>query len=283
MGRLRQVAGLCAAGNPPGNEDLCVVNERLAFVLDGATGLGEPLLAGVSSDARWFVARFAERLQLRWQEAPVVLSALQRALADVTLEWQRLCDKPVAVHRLPSAGLALVALEGDELVMLRLGDCEVYCLEVSGARRVFPDSPLLAYDQRAIEAVAQRRRQGQSFAEALEGVRPMLVAHRERLNTPEGYSALSVARAEQMVPEIGRVKASDVSRVLLTSDGFSAAWQGYGLEAPPGWIADAGINERLGQLLAQLRALEDADPEGDRFVRLKRHDDATGVVVDVLP
>ncbi|GAA3901872.1 hypothetical protein GCM10022228_10780 [Halomonas cibimaris] len=39
MARFQQVAGLCVPGNPPGNEDLIVVNERLAFALDGATGL----------------------------------------------------------------------------------------------------------------------------------------------------------------------------------------------------------------------------------------------------
>ncbi|GAA3899019.1 hypothetical protein GCM10022228_06940 [Halomonas cibimaris] len=237
----------------------------------------------VASDARWFVERFSELLQLKWQNEPVVLAALQHALAGVTREWHIHCNQPVAAHRLPSAGLALVALEGEELVMLRLGDCEVYSLDDCGAKRVFPDSPLLAFDQRAIAAVTERRGQGQPFAEAVGAIHPMLVSHRERLNTPQGYSALSVARIDQMVPEVRRVKACDVSRVLLTSDGFSAAWQGYGLEDPAHWLADERIDERLDDTLRQLRLLEADDPEGDRFPRLKPHDDATAVALDILP
>lgn len=283
MARLQHVGGLCAAGNPPGNEDLAVATEQLVCVLDGATGLGEPLLPGVSSDAQWFVEYFAERLFLSWQTEPVVLLAVRVALEEVLMEWQRLCQQTVAAHRLPSAGLALVALEGDDLVVLRLGDCEVYSSGRYGTRRVFPDSPLLRFDQQVIEAVAGLRRLGKSFAEALDSIRPMLVSNRQKLNTPQGYSALSVVRAEQMVPEVQRIKACNVNRVLLTSDGFSAAWQGYGLEHPACWISDERIDEQMADILQKLRAIEAYDPEGDRFARLKPHDDATAVVLNVLP
>lgn len=274
------LARLCDAGSPPKNEDLYHIGEDLAFVLDGATGLGSSWLTDQSSDASWFVERLAHHLQQVWCETHRVENTLRVALTRVAEAWYARVPDDLPVEQLPSAAMVLVAREADELVMLRLGDCELYLTTEQGVERVFDDSPLQKLDRRVIDAVMDLRQRGHSLEDALRVVHPMLVAHRTLMNTPEGYSALSVARWEQIRPEIKRVEAGSVRRILLASDGFAAAWQAYGLDSPDALLGSRAAQDTLEVLLRRLRELERVDAEGDRFPRLKCHDDATAVLLE---
>ena len=288
--RLRCLAQLCDSGNPSGNEDGFCIDETYALVLDGATGLGDSVLNGSASDASWFVERFANCLAQARRKEHATLAALRQALEAVAQAWRDQVKKDLPMYRLPSAGMVLVALEGDELVMVRLGDCELFAQYVPGQyesdfeiSRVFSNSPLHDLDRHALQAVTALRDSGYLLSEALREIRPMLQAHRDQLNTPSGYAALSVARLEQMVPDVKRVPVNTVKRLLLVSDGFSAAWQLYGLDSPARWLATETPQATLNDLLYRLRETERQDPEGQHFPRFKCHDDATAVLLEITP
>lgn len=275
--RLRQVAQLADPGGEPPGEDLTWSGADLAFVMDGATGLGPALVDGATSDARWFVDAVAEHLRDRWSRTRQAVTAVRAALVDTVADWPGPRDLPA--HRLPSAGLALVALEGDEVVFVRVGDCEAFVTTPGGVRPVFAHSALHELDERALRALVDHRASGAARGEALASVRPLLVAHRELLNTPQGYPALSVTRVDGMVPQVRRFPAQVVGRVLLATDGFTCAWRSYGLPGPADWLDRAPT--AAAETLAGLRAAEHDDLDGERFARFKPHDDATALVVDL--
>lgn len=292
--RLSQVAAVCEPGDAHPCEDTLWAGGDLAFVMDGASAMATPLLDAVTGDAAWFVATVTERLRHRWAESTSVTSALRDALADTAQTWSRLtgaapshdppahdAPPPLLPHRLPSAGLALVAIEHDDLVLLRVGDCELHVVTDDGTQRVFDDPPLRRLDERALERMAEYRDAGLSRDGALAAIRPMLIAHRDLLNDPAGYPALSVTRLDGLVPEVRRLPAHAVRRVLLTTDGFSCSWQSYALEEPSRWLPGAGIDARVAEVLRRLRGIEEEDRDGLRHPRFARHDDATALVVDL--
>lgn len=275
--RLSRVTHVADPGAAPPGEDLAWSGEDLALVMDGATGLGPSLVDGATSDARWFVDTVAEHVRRRWSRTHEIVTAVRAALVDTAAEWPGPRDLPA--HRLPSAGLALVALEGDEVVFVRVGDCEAFVRTPDGVLPVFSGSPLHELDEEALRVLVDHRASGATPGEALALVRPLLIANRELLNTPEGYPALSLTRVERMVPQVRRFPARVVERVLLATDGFTCAWRSYGLPGPVDWLDRA--SSAVADTLRALRVAEDADPDGDLFARFKPHDDATALVVDL--
>ena len=65
-------------------------------------------------------------------------------------------------------------------------------------------------------------------------------------------------------------------RALLVSDGFEAAIDDYALYDGAALMAAAGDLEAV---LAEVRAVENDDPDLTRFPRFKRSDDATAMLV----
>jgi len=100
------------------------------------------------------------------------------------------------------------------------------------------------------------------------------------VNSPDGdwLFAPDIACADHA--REARVTALADSPILLASDGFLALATDYGrysLEA----LFDAAVKRGLAVLGEELRAVEAADPEGLRYPRFKRSDDATALLLAV--
>jgi len=280
---LRGIASLSDAGQAACNEDAFYIGPDLAFVLDGATGLGEPLMPGEGSDASWFVSRLSDLLCDVWSTHLTLDDALGDALKKVSAEWRANVSPSLPGYQLPSAAMAIVAQEADELVLARLGDCELYVNDGVDTWRVFGDNALRRLDERAIDRLKLLQRQGKPPEEALQAIKPMLMQHRAQMNAAHGYSALSVVGLERIKPEVQRFKRSSIKRVLLTSDGFSVAWQAYGFDAPESWLMREEPAAQLAFVLQRLRECETLDADTVRFPRFKCHDDATAAIIDIVP
>lgn len=276
--------GVCApAVSPERNEDLVYCDTRMALVLDGATGLGEPLLAGEGSDARWLVHAFTQQLREVLGQCTSVLGALEQVVSDVTMQfWQRIGRRDALPgHRLPSAGMAMAALEGETLVLARLGDCSLHTLASGAVQSPFPPSPLEALDRRAIEALRHHLNAGLSYDEARVSIKERLQAHRNAMNMPGGYSALSVDSRCLANLEVIRLPLDEApERLLLASDGFAAAYEHYGLCTPEDILH--GKAERLSTLVERIRYLEEEDESLTRYPRLKPHDDASALLFSIV-
>src|SRR3954471_11942514 len=109
--RLRVVEHLSVPGTPGRtNEDVAGFSSTAAWVLDGATGLGDSPLLAEDSDAAWLARAFDARLRAEADHAdrslPELLSVL---ISDVRVEFAaKARRRPAGRHEEPSAGMAMV-------------------------------------------------------------------------------------------------------------------------------------------------------------------------------
>ena len=278
------IDAITAPGNPAkANDDAWMAAPTLAAVIDGATSLNDPIMPG-TSDAAWFAHLMAERL-LAHQGSGSAQAALHAAVADLKTEFVAQRSRaPIAMHEVPCASLMLIAPAGDAFISaLSFGDCSAIVRYEDGAVLTIGD----ALEKRAIEAsevakLAQNAGVDPASASTRIEFLPSLRASRNRYNQEEGAWVLAPdtdcvdhAKTAQFAAPVGTI-------LLLASDGFTALVSDYRVYDTARLI-DAAIAKGLSSLLTELRDIESGDPTGKQFARYKRSDDATALLVKILP
>jgi hypothetical protein len=271
---------LSLPGNPAKpNDDAWGQTGNAAVVLDGATNLGEALLPG-ESDAAW-IARFAaRRLMAHCQEGAAPLDALRTTLGDAEKSFVGLRRRPPKEnYENPYASMMFVRATEKGIEALWFGDCVALVKRPGSDVEIAGD----AFDKRAAES-----RRVAMLARA-KGLAPAA-----GINRPEFLSALRTARNSVNTDKGGwlfgpNAQAADHVRgthidapagtsLLLASDGFLALASDYGLYDAAS-LVEAARTRGLETLGRELRLTEEADPEGLRFPRFKKSDDATAVLL----
>lgn len=287
MPTLRIVDSLSDSGSSTRqNEDEAGWNGAVAFVIDGATGLGGKALRGAGSDAAW-LAGFARQMFEREIDATVSMQAVVRALNEHVARQvaQAAGDAAVEPWALPTASFQLVRVEGLDLVAYGLGDCRLFLSGADGALFETNEAFSEAETRAARRAVAEAGGLAawRSLAEA-PAVREALRRSRARHNQPGGTVwTLGCAPEAADHLDMQRIVPSLPARGLLCSDGFSAIADKYGRYDGASLIR-AASDRGLGALMAELREIErEEDPDGRKFPRFKVSDDATALLFEVLP
>ena len=275
--RLEYLSGLSWPGDrSKPNDDAFCHCDGLAAVFDGATSLNDPLLPA-DSDAAWIARKGAEGLMLH--QAHGAREALRLAAADAERDFIAQRHRaPVEQYETPLSSMMLVAPAAGGLEFFWFGDCAALIERPGEAVEVIGD----AFARRASEAgrVAHLA-QSNGLAPASGANRPeylpALRAARNRMNRGEHWTFSPDARcAEHAASKI--VATPLETRVLLCSDGFLALASDYNRYSP-GALVGAARERGLRFLFEELRAVEDGDPEGRRFPRFKKSDDATALLV----
>lgn len=262
------------------NEDDHYFSDYVAFVLDGATGLGKPLIQDAESDAAWLVRKFKNLFRKHLQENHSLEKSLQQTILNIESSFNRLTrSSPIEKYRMPSAGLALISLEEQTLSIIRMGDCEVYCIFEDGQLWSPPQSPLEILDQHTINLLKMKLESGKNYLEARTEITPTLRKHRSMMNTPSGYSAVSPDHLCLKYIDHYNLEATNVKRVLLCSDGFSAAFKTYGLYNVKDILSKNGPS--IKEVMKESRRVERNDEKLLRHPRLKPQDDATAILMEV--
>ena len=258
---------------------------RAAWVLDGVTGINDRALLPGPTDAAWFVAQVQEALPALLSTSPDMPAAdLVGALVDELERRQSAAwlDAHGADGReTPAASFALVRLIGSEIEVLRLGDCLVLLEAADGTVSVMDHPVLATIEAETRDALLALRAQGimdpkQAFAALL----PQLRTQRLRRNLSDGYGVLAAERSCVPMIHLDRMPARMLQRILLASDGYYRLVDHYGAASDAELVrrtADLGADA----LLAQLRAIEAADPLAVTYPRLKISDDATALLIAV--
>jgi hypothetical protein len=271
------------------NEDALNYTAQSAWVLDGATGLGDEPLLPDASDAAWLTSAYDARLRARADCTRCELQDLfEGMIAEVGADFEarKLPRAPAGRFELPSAGMAFVRLRGAQLEYACLGDCRAI-LAPQGSALVFctGSSRLQQLDANVLERMEDLRRGNASMShEQIRAlVRSDLRANRSLLNTEDDYWVLGTdpVAARHMTPKFVPLDGSAPLRGLLVSDGFYRlvdTFHRYDDAA----LLRAALERPLAGLLAELRALEDSDPECIRHPRLKPKDDATALLFEIV-
>ena len=266
------------------NDDRLGYNACCAFVIDGATGLGDDVLSPeFGSDAAWLAEQ--ARLMLERQVAPD--SDLEMLLADFSRDARAFFEAAAAPPRYawPSASFAMLRKAVDSWEFAGLGDCSLFLRQDDGTTSRH-------------SALAHARGQEQASARrhiALTGGFGKVASfHRQ----PETLAALRQERQLQnteesgvwtlgLVPEAARhlvrqpLQVSAPATGLLCSDGFADLVDSYGRYSAAALI-DAAKSHGVKALVEEIRTIErKVDPDGLTYPRFKQSDDATALLVEL--
>ena len=263
------------------NDDAFAHEGASAVVMDGATGLGEPLLPG-ESDAAWVANFGCERLMARLRTGLGPQQALTEALRDTEAEFVRLRRRePNETYEIPFASMMFVSLYRKGLNALWYGDCAALVRRPGESAQAVGDALAKRSNERerasglaaSLGANSANKNVRDVFLPALRRARNAVNTHAGGwLFGPDARGADHVAQESASAP--------DGTLVLLATDGFFALasdYDHYALDA----LLDAAQERGLAALGAELRAVEESDPEGERFPRFKQSDDATAMLLRV--
>ena len=261
----------CQPGHPTRpNEDAVVAVPGLLAVLDGVTA-PEGVDTGCRHDPAWYVRQLATHL------AATHLTEPERDLTEVVavaIEATRAahsgCDPNLYG---PQSTVALLRVRPDRCDYLLLGDCTIV-LDRSGRVETVTDLRSREVERRLQPAAADLAPLGSRERTARH--RAMVLAQRRHANTAGGYWVAAADPAAAAHAVRGSVRRGDhgLDRAALLTDGASAAVDQYDRTD---WRGLLDLIESRGaeEVVALARSTEQTDPEGIRWPRPKRHDDAT--------
>lgn len=267
------------------NDDRLGWNASAVFVIDGATGLGDPVIAPPASDAAWLAEHARRHLEMELRPEREIVDVVRELCATARdAFFSAAGTTEVERYRYPNAAFQSLHLTSRGMETAGLADCTVILRDSSGHvhRHSGTPRPLRNHEQDgARRTVAQRggfNAAGEGFrkAEVLENLR----AKRSRLNSdPEGVWTLGVVPEAAEHMRIERLDVPVPATAILCTDGFADLVDNYGI------CTEAALIERaeaagLQALLDELRRIERVvDPDGVQFPRYKRCDDASAVLV----
>lgn len=283
--QIKILDALSLPGNPAKpNDDRFGYNEACAFVIDGATGLGDRQYMDASgSDAAWVAARFADGFRQRiTRETPV--SDVARAVSQEA-RATFLGDNPdVPRYAWPLSAFSMIHATDNALTFYGLGDSCVFLLQEDGSARfhmAIPDAYVReqAHAQSHIARTGGITRDGGALgnAETLAALR----RHRESQNTAGGIWTLGLVpeSADHLVSE--ELKINGRAHAIICSDGLAdlvVLYEAYDAAS----LVRTALDKGLAPMIEELRRFEhETDPEGLRYPRFKQSDDTTAILVEL--
>lgn len=248
------------------NEDWVSAAPGLIVVLDGATVRTE---TGCSHGAAWYATQLGSALSTLASNRDLALpTALRTAISHVANQHGGECD--LTHPGTPSAAVAVLRTHNDELEYLVLGDITIVLERTDGLNVIVDDR----VDATAVTERATVDRYPIGSAEKQSALVQMKHAELAARNRPGGYW---VAAADPNVIThalSGAVPLHALRRTAVLTDGAARIVALFELTD---WVGLLDVLDAAGpdEVVRRVRAVEAADPEGRKWPRNKRSDDAT--------
>jgi serine/threonine protein phosphatase PrpC len=270
------LGAVTAAAESMNEDDYGTAGSYAAWVIDGGTSTTKRLVDG-RSPAAWLANTLsAELTGLRHTD---LREALRNAIDATREKYERLVPLN-DIQPPPSAAISLVGISGNELKVLSLGDVSVAILDkATSSTKVLHGGKRTLTEKSLERTYTQDLENGVPSKEARERALAVVDERRmARMNRPGGYwiAGLEPKAADHAVEKSLQLEAGD--RILIASDGFMVAEE-YGVV--PHWSEVLLGKKGLSDILREVRSVEEQDPEGRTYARLKKSDDATALLLEV--
>ncbi|MYL46770.1 hypothetical protein GLV94_14055 [Virgibacillus halodenitrificans] len=276
-------------GDKPINEDCIVVNERAKVfaAIDGATGL-----AGVPG---YLASRTLQEELEKMKVTDCLYEYMKQANKRLGLNMVNYYEEKIglldnkSIEEIPSklrstSGIAAVKIEanGKGLNYVHAGDCMLFLKYKNGETQKFTYDGVSYFENEAIEAMIELREKNPSISlkEIGNQIRPILLANRDKLNTPDGYGIFDGRGQALNYISYGRISLQQVQKILLVSDGLLLPSKGNERDE---WLqtAELAFRQGLNSLLEEVESREEQDEECRVYPRLKTRDDKTGILIEL--
>jgi hypothetical protein len=269
---------VCLATEPgsPGtpNEDHVVSTPDLVVVLDGVT-VPASMDTGCRHETSWYVRHLGAALLRAAIHPDVSLAvALATAISEVAAIHAHTCD--LAQLGAPSAAVAVLRERDAAVDYLVLADCTIILAGPSTTEAITDDR---------VERVASSEDDAFRHLEAGSPAHnrraaDLIAAQRRRRNRHGGYWVAAATPEAAQHAITGTRPRSALCRAAVLTDGAAHLVSRYGVLD---WKGVIDILEAHGpiELLRRVRHAEETDPQGARWPRFKRSDDATAAFCQI--
>lgn len=277
-----QITGPGTAGKP--NEDALGNAGNTAWVLDGASGApgASPLIAAEGgTDAAWLSHFLSGRFHEHAENFGADLAAmLEHALDETIASFEKNARrKPSSVAEEPLTTVVLLRREADRVCALALSDSVLLIETPDGIKGLYGDeSHRLIDEAETAKTIAYKKKHGVTLAEARVAMWKDSPGSRTIVNKENGFWVLGLSKEP-----LARTKKIETplipgTHALLLSDGLYRlvdVFEKYDDTS----LLNAAKENGLQALYDELREIENNDPEADIYPRMKKSDDATGMLL----
>jgi Protein phosphatase 2C len=258
------------------NEDFIAATASVAVVIDGASVPPE-LGTGCGHGTAWFARQLGTQLLalLSTEANRSPADNLAQAITAVAALHAGTCD--LGHPGSPSATVAILREQPDAVDYLVLGDTTILLEEPTGIRVITDDrlEHVAAVQHGAMHQHATGSADhARSFAE-------LVAEQRRHRNHPDGFWVASTDPDAAQHALADTVARNGPRRAAVLSDGATRLVDRFGLLDWPSFL-NTLAEQGPGAIISQVRAAEDSDPDGRRWPRGKRHDDASAAFCHLI-
>jgi hypothetical protein len=258
------------------NEDFIAATAGVVVVIDGASVPPE-LGTGCTHGTAWYAHRLGGQLLalLSTEADHSPADSLAQAITDVAALHADTCD--LGHPGSPSATVAILREQPDSVDYLVLGDTTILLEEPAGLRVVTDDR----LEQVAAAQHSAMHQHATGSTDHARRFAALVTEQRRHRNHPDGFWVASTDPDAAQHALSNTVARDGLGRAAVLSDGAARLVDRFGLLDWPRFL-DVLAEQGPDAIIAQVRAAEDSDPDGRRWPRGKRHDDASAAFCHLI-
>jgi hypothetical protein len=262
------------------NDDRVGYAGNILWVIDGATDASANKLLPGESDATWLAEKFHRNFL---EQAPAFGGELtvlvERTTEKVARDYmaERISDAPDRGYH-PSAACLVASIRDGMAEILSLGDCQLFMAQPGAKSQLCGVDRSRLGDRAAIERIRKAaKEQGLNWHAAHAQLHSRSAEFRQMMNKRGGYGVLSLDVPPPELIHREEIPIQPGTRLLLATDGFTRLYEIFGAYTE-NTLLEAAFERGLASLVAELRRLEDQDPDCTSAARIKKRDDATAIL-----
>ncbi|WP_405101496.1 protein phosphatase 2C domain-containing protein [Micromonospora sp. NBC_01412] len=250
------------------NEDWFSASPRLIVVLDGATARTD---TGCRHGVSWYAAKLGSVAGTLAADLETPLKEALKTAIEQVAEMHKECD--LNHPGTPSAAVSILRINGSSWEYLVLGDISVIIDQQAGGAAVVTDTRVDSTARPERDEVDRHLIGSPEKQAALLRMKHAELAAR---NQPGGFWVATAIPSAADHAIVGSVPLDEVQRLAVLTDGAARIVDLFGALDWPAVLDNLSAHGPA-ELIRQVRTLEGADPQGARWPRNKRSDDATVV------
>ncbi len=266
------------------NEDSYGMTKNSFWVIDGASSLSKQNYTDASNDVVWIVNWWTNYLTNNLEQLNKSIQViLQEGIELLNNEFEKFTDiRDLSKLDRVSSAIAITRINGDVLECYVLGDVEILIKKNTNEVNVLTDESINVLDNQVMEIMARNKNRKNEirFKGFTEEELRLLRKNRNTMNTENGYAILEHDKNAIDKGIYNELPIKIVSDILMVSDGFSTIYNRYH-KCFRKEAVDYCKNKGLKNVLNEIRDIENSDSQMIKYKRLKCHDDATSILVEM--
>jgi len=272
---------LCNKGSADFNEDIIGLSPYGAWVLDGATGLNNKNLISDESDAKWYVNWWNKYLHDNMKRNVSLKEIMKDGIDEISKEYHKLVgDTKVESLDFPSCACSIIKFYENKIEYLILGDCTLL-INNKDCIKTFKDDAISKLDKKVYDYMSEiENSKNMTFNERKDKVMHIIIENRLKKNTIGGYWSLEFSKDAIDNCVNGFIDIDNDMKIMMTSDGFSCAYDRYDIFSEED-IINIANTEGIDYIYKKMREFEKSDEKGVKYPRFKVHDDSSCVYLNI--